>query len=101
MSFLQVALWLAELGQVRVPDGGPDSRSKAPPSRAGDVFLAPLCPWWSLGFSGVSTGQLSFNKGDILRVISKVDGDWLQCSLGSKKGLVPIMYITHLENEDY
>ncbi|NXM60460.1 RUSC2 protein, partial [Illadopsis cleaveri] len=28
-------------------------------------------------------GQLSFNKGDILQVISKVDGDWLQCSLGS------------------
>ncbi|XP_074667119.1 AP-4 complex accessory subunit RUSC2-like isoform X1 [Strix aluco] len=46
-------------------------------------------------------GQLSFNKGDILQVISKVDGDWLQCSLGSEKGLVPIMYITHLENEDY
>ncbi|XP_021410357.1 AP-4 complex accessory subunit RUSC2 isoform X3 [Lonchura striata] len=47
------------------------------------------------------SGQLSFNKGDILRVISKVDGDWLQCSLGSEKGLVPIMYVTHPEDEDY
>ncbi|XP_062368654.1 AP-4 complex accessory subunit RUSC2 [Cinclus cinclus] len=46
-------------------------------------------------------GQLSFNKGDILQVISKVDGDWLQCSLGSNKGLVPIMYVTHPEDEDY
>ncbi|XP_074021522.1 AP-4 complex accessory subunit RUSC2-like [Numenius arquata] len=46
-------------------------------------------------------GQLSFNKGDILQVMSKVDGDWLQCSLGSEKGLVPIMYITHPEDEDY
>ncbi|NWT58833.1 RUSC2 protein, partial [Erythrocercus mccallii] len=46
-------------------------------------------------------GQLSFNKGDILQVISKVDGDWLQCSLGSDKGLVPIMYVTHPEDEDY
>ncbi|XP_072715128.1 AP-4 complex accessory subunit RUSC2 isoform X1 [Ciconia boyciana] len=46
-------------------------------------------------------GQLSFNKGDILQVISKVDGDWLQCSLGSEKGLVPITYITHPEDEDY
>ncbi|KAM6105485.1 LOW QUALITY PROTEIN: AP-4 complex accessory subunit RUSC2 [Pterocles gutturalis] len=45
-------------------------------------------------------GQL-INKGDILQVISKVDGDWLQCSLGSEKGLVPIMYVTHLEDEDY
>ncbi|XP_068032555.1 AP-4 complex accessory subunit RUSC2 isoform X3 [Anomalospiza imberbis] len=47
------------------------------------------------------SGQLSFNKGDILHVISKVDGDWLQCSLGSEKGLVPIMYVTHPEDEDY
>ncbi|XP_037228988.1 iporin isoform X4 [Falco rusticolus] len=46
-------------------------------------------------------GQLSFNKGDILQVISKVDGDWLQCSLGSEKGLVPVMYVTHPEDEDY
>ncbi|XP_068279209.1 AP-4 complex accessory subunit RUSC2 isoform X3 [Nyctibius grandis] len=46
-------------------------------------------------------GQLSFNKGDILQVISKVDGDWLQCSLGSEKGLVPIMYVTHPGDEDY
>ncbi|XP_074934017.1 AP-4 complex accessory subunit RUSC2-like [Phalacrocorax aristotelis] len=46
-------------------------------------------------------GQLSFNKGDILQIISKVDGDWLQCSLGSEKGLVPIMYITHPEDEGY
>ncbi|XP_069737213.1 AP-4 complex accessory subunit RUSC2 isoform X1 [Phaenicophaeus curvirostris] len=46
-------------------------------------------------------GQLSFNKGDILQVISKVDGDWLRCSLGSEKGLVPIMYVTHPEDDDY
>ncbi|XP_054254297.1 AP-4 complex accessory subunit RUSC2 [Indicator indicator] len=46
-------------------------------------------------------GQLSFKKGDILQVISKVDGDWLQCSLGSEKGLVPVMYVTHPDNEDY
>ncbi|KAM6227487.1 AP-4 complex accessory subunit RUSC2 isoform 3-T10 [Spheniscus humboldti] len=46
-------------------------------------------------------GQLSFNKGDILQVISKVDCDWLQCSLGSEKGLVPIMYVTHPEDEEY
>ncbi|KAM6034471.1 AP-4 complex accessory subunit RUSC2 isoform 3-T9 [Chlamydotis macqueenii] len=46
-------------------------------------------------------GQLSFNKGDILQVISKVDGDWLQCSLGSEKGLVPIMYVTNPGDEDY
>lgn len=95
---------------------------------AGHVFFTSLCPWWFLGFSRVSllwqtnpssssfacsevkalchhiateAGQLSFNKGDILQVISKVDGDWLQCSLGCEKGLVPIMYVTNPEDEDY
>ncbi|XP_051278089.1 AP-4 complex accessory subunit RUSC2 isoform X2 [Dicentrarchus labrax] len=39
-------------------------------------------------------GQLSFNKGDILRVLSKADPDWLLCCLGSTQGLVPIIYVT-------
>ncbi|CAJ1069380.1 iporin isoform X2 [Xyrichtys novacula] len=39
-------------------------------------------------------GQLSFNKGDILQVLSKADSDWLLCSLGSTQGLVPIIYVT-------
>ncbi|XP_074526063.1 AP-4 complex accessory subunit RUSC2 isoform X1 [Halichoeres trimaculatus] len=39
-------------------------------------------------------GQLSFNKGDVLQVLSKADPDWLLCSLGSTKGLVPIIYVT-------
>ncbi|KAM3610920.1 uncharacterized protein V6R79_010590 [Siganus canaliculatus] len=38
--------------------------------------------------------QLSFNKGDVLQVLSKADPDWLLCSLGSTKGLVPIIYVT-------
>lgn len=39
-------------------------------------------------------GHLSFNKGDILWVLSKDDPDWLLCSLGSTQGLVPIVYVT-------
>uniref|UniRef100_H3AIM2 RUN and SH3 domain containing 2 n=1 Tax=Latimeria chalumnae TaxID=7897 RepID=H3AIM2_LATCH len=46
-------------------------------------------------------GQLSFNKGDVLRIVSKVDPDWLLCSVGSERGLVPIMYVTHPEDKDY
>lgn len=45
-------------------------------------------------------GQLSFNKGDILRVLSKADPDWLLCSLGSTRGLVPIIYVTLKGMED-
>ncbi|KAJ7335110.1 hypothetical protein JRQ81_013051 [Phrynocephalus forsythii] len=46
-------------------------------------------------------GQLSFQKGDVLRVLSKVDADWLRCGRGAESGLVPIMYVTHREDEDY
>ncbi|XP_048458275.1 AP-4 complex accessory subunit RUSC2-like isoform X1 [Rhincodon typus] len=46
-------------------------------------------------------GQLSFKKGDVLRVISKVDADWLLCGLGAERGLVPFTYVTHPEDEDY
>uniref|UniRef100_A0A670IVT5 RUN and SH3 domain containing 2 n=1 Tax=Podarcis muralis TaxID=64176 RepID=A0A670IVT5_PODMU len=46
-------------------------------------------------------GQLSFQKGDVLRVAGKVDADWLRCRRGAESGLVPIMYVTHMEDEDY
>ncbi|XP_053152168.1 AP-4 complex accessory subunit RUSC2-like [Hemicordylus capensis] len=50
-------------------------------------------------------GQLSFKKGDVLRVLAKVDADWLRCSRGGRgggeSGLVPIMYVAHMEDEDY
>ncbi|XP_055489646.1 AP-4 complex accessory subunit RUSC2 isoform X3 [Leucoraja erinacea] len=46
-------------------------------------------------------GQLSFKKGDVLRVMSKVDADWLLCGLGAERGLVPFTYVTHPEDEDY
>lgn len=45
-------------------------------------------------------GQLSFNKGDLLRVLSRADPDWLLCSLGSERGLVPIVYVTLSGTED-
>ncbi|XP_068460901.1 AP-4 complex accessory subunit RUSC2 isoform X2 [Clinocottus analis] len=46
-------------------------------------------------------GQLSFNKGDVLRVLSRrADPDWLLCSLGSTRGLVPIVYVTLNGTED-
>ncbi|KAM4575885.1 AP-4 complex accessory subunit RUSC2 isoform 2-T2 [Odontesthes bonariensis] len=46
------------------------------------------------------SGQLSFNKGDILQVLRKADPDWLLCSLGSTRGLVPIVYVTLNSMED-
>ncbi|XP_013875144.1 iporin isoform X2 [Austrofundulus limnaeus] len=46
-------------------------------------------------------GQLSFNKGDVLQVLRKADADWLLCSLGSTRGLVPIVYVTLSGAEDH
>lgn len=45
-------------------------------------------------------GQLSFNKGDVMRVLSKADPDWLLCSMGPTRGLVPIVYVTLNSVED-
>ncbi|NXQ26341.1 RUSC2 protein, partial [Alaudala cheleensis] len=78
----------------------PEAPAGARPARG--ISPHPTCEVKALCHHiATEAGQLSFNKGDILQVISKVDGDWLQCSLGSEKGLVPIMYVTHPEDEDY
>lgn len=39
-------------------------------------------------------GQLSFHKGDVLRVLGSAGGDWLRCSRGPDTGLVPLAYVT-------
>lgn len=39
-------------------------------------------------------GQLSFRKGDTLRVLGPAGADWLRCSRGSDTGLVPLAYVT-------
>ncbi|XP_061906660.1 AP-4 complex accessory subunit RUSC2 isoform X2 [Entelurus aequoreus] len=44
--------------------------------------------------------QLSFNKGDVLRVLSKADPDWLLCSMGASRGLVPMVYVMLCSTED-
>ncbi|XP_041099607.1 iporin-like isoform X3 [Polyodon spathula] len=44
-------------------------------------------------------GQLSFNKGDVLRVLGRADPEWLHCMLGELSGLVPIIYVTLPERD--
>ncbi|XP_059407233.1 AP-4 complex accessory subunit RUSC2-like isoform X1 [Carassius carassius] len=43
-------------------------------------------------------GQLGFHKGEVLQVLSRADSDWLLCALGDTKGLVPIIYVTLIED---
>ncbi|XP_073696664.1 AP-4 complex accessory subunit RUSC2 isoform X2 [Garra rufa] len=43
-------------------------------------------------------GQLSFHKGDVMQVLSRADSEWLLCALGDTQGLVPIIYVTLIED---
>ncbi|XP_074785253.1 AP-4 complex accessory subunit RUSC1 isoform X2 [Athene noctua] len=41
---------------------------------------------------GTADGHLSFQKGDILQLLSTVDEDWIRCCHGNSTGLVPVGY---------
>ncbi|NWI45272.1 RUSC1 protein, partial [Picathartes gymnocephalus] len=41
---------------------------------------------------GTADGHLSFQKGDILELLSTVDEDWIRCCHGNNTGLVPVGY---------
>uniref|UniRef100_A0A669R437 SH3 domain-containing protein n=1 Tax=Phasianus colchicus TaxID=9054 RepID=A0A669R437_PHACC len=41
---------------------------------------------------GAADGHLSFQKGDILQLLSTVDEDWIRCCHGNNTGLVPVGY---------
>ncbi|KFO55336.1 RUN and SH3 domain-containing protein 1, partial [Corvus brachyrhynchos] len=42
--------------------------------------------------TGTTDGHLSFQKGDILELLSTVDEDWIRCCHGNSTGLVPVGY---------
>ncbi|NXS48141.1 RUSC1 protein, partial [Balaeniceps rex] len=42
--------------------------------------------------TGAADGHLSFQKGDILQLLSTVDEDWIHCCHGNSTGLVPVGY---------
>ncbi|XP_028940657.1 RUN and SH3 domain-containing protein 1, partial [Antrostomus carolinensis] len=42
--------------------------------------------------TGAGDGHLSFQKGDILQLLSTVDEDWIRCCHGNSTGLVPVGY---------
>ncbi|NXU38593.1 RUSC1 protein, partial [Drymodes brunneopygia] len=42
--------------------------------------------------TGTADGHLSFQKGDILELLSTVDEDWIRCCHGNSTGLVPVGY---------
>lgn len=42
--------------------------------------------------SAAGPDQLSFRRGDVLRVLATVDEDWLRCGRDGAEGLVPVGY---------
>lgn len=85
-------------GKKTEPSGTPtQTESSLPPRSAQPVEAKHKSPCEVRALChhiATEPGQLSFNKGDVLQVLSKADPDWLLCSLGSTKGLVPIIYVT-------
>ncbi|XP_069865502.1 AP-4 complex accessory subunit RUSC2 isoform X2 [Dipodomys merriami] len=79
------------MGARREPEpkeGLPEPPSPALPSKPPCEVQA-LCHHLATG-----PGQLSFRKGDILRVLGPAGADWLRCSRGPDTGLVPLAYVT-------
>ncbi|NWV77523.1 RUSC1 protein, partial [Dasyornis broadbenti] len=63
----------------------PDRSTPAPPQAHRAVRA--LCD-----HMGTANGHLSFQKGDILELLSIVDEDWIRCCHGNSTGLVPVGY---------
>lgn len=85
-------------GKKAEPQGTPTHTQNTPPPRSiqpSEAKQQSPCEVRALCHHiATEPGQLSFNKGDILQVLSKADPDWLLCSLDSQQGLVPIVYVT-------
>uniref|UniRef100_A0A5F8AC52 RUN and SH3 domain containing 1 n=1 Tax=Macaca mulatta TaxID=9544 RepID=A0A5F8AC52_MACMU len=74
-------LWLGRL--FGVPGGPTENESGALKSRA----VRALCD-----HTAARPDQLSFRRGEVLRVITTVDEDWLRCGRDGVEGLVPVGY---------
>lgn len=64
--------------RLAAPQHGPPARHRA---------VRALCD-----HRAAEPGQLSFRRGDVLRIVSTVDEDWVRCARGAAEGLVPVGY---------
>ncbi|KAJ8392782.1 hypothetical protein AAFF_G00072660 [Aldrovandia affinis] len=82
----QAAFRMAESGQAPPPAQQPQAQTTQQPAPR---EVRALCH-----HIATQPGQLSFSKGDVLRVLSHAQSDWLLCTLGDREGLVPLVYVT-------
>ncbi|NXC24905.1 RUSC1 protein, partial [Campylorhamphus procurvoides] len=70
--------------RTRAQDQPESSTTPTPPAQRA---VRALCD-----HTGTADGHLSFQKGDILQLLSTVDEDWIRCCHGNSTGLVPVGY---------
>ncbi|XP_074020749.1 AP-4 complex accessory subunit RUSC1 [Numenius arquata] len=63
-----------------------------PQKKSSELPQAPRAVRALCDHTGTTDGHLSFQKGDILQLLSTVDEDWIRCCHGNSTGLVPVGY---------
>lgn len=87
MSLLESSkCWLNQQGQSAIGRASPGTWAFCPFLTSPRAVRA-LCDHTAAG-----PDQLSFQRGEVLRVIATVDEDWLRCGRDGVEGLVPVGY---------
>ncbi|NXP12444.1 RUSC1 protein, partial [Thinocorus orbignyianus] len=75
------------LGAEKTPPQEQPEKKNLPTAPQAPRAVRALCD-----HTGTAAGHLSFQKGDILQLLSTVDEDWIRCCHGNSTGLVPVGY---------
>lgn len=75
------------VGKARWGQPGAHLASSQPVPLAPRRAVRALCDHTAAG-----PDQLSFRRGEVLRVVATVDEDWLRCGRNGVEGLVPVGY---------
>ena len=51
-------------------------------------------------FLGESDGDLTFREGELIRLVSRMDGEWLRGSLNGKEGIFPRGFVEIVKDLD-
>ena len=73
---------------------GVSGRGRSGPKRRRELKPPPAASARGLyDFNAETKHELSFRKGDQLRLLRTVDDNWLEAQLGDRKGIIPVSYV--------